>query len=180
MNSTKKTLLVAILVPVLGLIAFVTYAKHRTTTVVLDIPYNQAERLLLEKLTIDKYELIERKVAQSHVSGELEKSLTMGTHTHYLLHYIPGERIHFCGESRYDIFASGVERIEFDLKKKSENTTSIKVDYFETTELAGILPITYKPGGKQESHIITTIFKKEDANQASQTIGSEASPQSGR
>ena len=94
------------------------------------------------------------------MSVRLREALTMGIYGHHLIEYSPGRRIHFWGEHKYNIMATGVERIEIDLKKVSESRTRITIDYFETTRLMGFIPVTYRTGRWQENHVIKTIFGK--------------------
>lgn len=139
-------------------IAFWVYAHHRKTTTLLDVAYEQAERDIFLHLHMDRDELITSIVSQSQVSGEMQKALRMGIYTHHLLDYVPGQRVHFQGEHEYNIMAGGVERVEIDLRRISESHTQVTIDYFETTLLAGFLPITCRPGGWQELHLVRTIF----------------------
>lgn len=96
--------------------------------------------------------------------------ITMGIHTHRLIQYEPGERIHFWGNHEYNIMATGVERIEIDLEKVDDNKTKNTMDYFETLRFAGLLPIAYRSGGRQEPHRINTIFRQKNRH----TTGDES------
>ena len=87
----------------------------------------------------------------------------MGIHTHDLIDYTPGKRIHFSGDHYYNIFASGHEWIEIDLTRKDEKSSTIMVDYFENTYLCDLVPVSWQSGRKQERQIIATIFSDQTA-----------------
>jgi hypothetical protein len=140
---------------------YFVYANLWRTTVVLKLPYDRAEIRLLSALSISKDQFIRAKHAQSEVSAELQKSLTMRIHNHDLMHYTPGKRIHFTGDHYYNIFGSGHEWIEFELVAKDEMSSTVTVDYFENAYLFDLIPVSWRPGRKEERHIIATIFGEE-------------------
>jgi hypothetical protein len=82
----------------------------------------------------------------------------MDIHTHRLIAYEPRTRIHFRGDHRYNIMATGGEKLEVDIQKVSSDRTRVTLDYSETTRLFGVIPVTWGSGWSQEHRLIEAMF----------------------
>ncbi|HEX5106124.1 MAG TPA: hypothetical protein VFV87_20030 [Pirellulaceae bacterium] len=158
MRYRLRTLLIVLAILLFAGGAYTLYAFFWRTTIVVPLPYEQAEARLFSALGMSREALVTTGVAQSDVKGELQKSLRMGIHTHHLLQHVPERRVHFWGDHAYNIWGSGRERIEFDLASAGENRSTITVDYFEYSWFLGFLPTSCQSGRQQERHIVATIF----------------------
>ena len=142
-----------------ALVAGIYHVGRPETIVVLNAPYELAEWQAFAALGIDRDELIAGRPAQSHVRGEIGSVLTMKIHNCRLIEHVPDSRIRFRGDHRYNILATGGERFEMAIERLAPGKTRVRVDYFESTRLFGVIPITYRIGKSQERRLLKAIFR---------------------
>ena len=141
------------------LLACVVYATQRRTSVVLEAPYALVEWQAISGLGLDRNQLVAQKHAQSRARGAVKSVLTMDVHTHRLIEYEPDAHIHFWGDHRYNIMATGAERLEVEIQRLSAGRTRVTLDYSETTRLFGVIPVTWRLGRSQERRLLKAMFE---------------------
>ena len=131
------------------------------TTRTYKMPYSLAERLLFEHLHIDKDATLRNPHrVQARAEEELERSMSMKLFANDLHASTPGESLSFTCHHLYDIGAVGGEYILFELRKRDEDTTRIKVDYCD--RWWGVWPpfVFWNPGLARERNIHNEIWGK--------------------
>jgi hypothetical protein len=140
------------------LVAGIYQMGRAETSVVLDAPYELVEWQALSALGIDRNELTAKRHSSSRARGEVGPVLMMETHNCRLIEYAPDSHIRFRGDHRYNIMATGGERFEVAVERTSPGRTRVTVDYFESTRLFGVIPVTYRIGKSQERRLLKAMF----------------------
>lgn len=161
-----KKLITIILI--LGVVPIATYVimldwidrvkRQGGISATLPIPYAIAESNLIDRLNIDKLEMIEGKWPLATADAELKESMKMGLFHSEIQQYSDGNHLRFEAHHEYNIGGTGKESITFDLMRISSTQTQVKIDYYEHTWLFAFIPMPPDSGEDEEAHILATIF----------------------
>jgi hypothetical protein len=127
---------------------------------IYEAPYPQIESVLLQRLCIDKADLITSRFVRINVDPQLAQFMGMKIFDVELREHVAETRLRFTARHLYDIGAVGRESITFDIQKISDRRTRVAVNYSDRAAGVLVIPFAYaNPGTIREPRIVRQIFE---------------------
>lgn len=125
-----------------------------------EAPYSQIESVLLQRLCIDKADLITSQSVRINVDSRLAQFMGMKIFDVVLREHVAETRLRFTARHFYDIGAVGRESITFDIRKIDDRRTKVAVNYSDRAAGFMVIPFAYdNPGTIREPRIVRQIFE---------------------
>jgi hypothetical protein len=125
-----------------------------------EAPYSQIESVLLQRLCIDKADLITSRFVRINVDSKLAHFMGMKIFGVVLRDHVAETRLRFTARHLYDLGAVGRESITFDIQKIDDRRTKVAVNYSDRAVGFLVIPYAYaNPGTIREPRIVRQIFE---------------------